>query len=163
MRNSVAPSGRRKPLFAVGTPYVAPPKLRARASPRNATTIASQMVGSFGMAGTLLSFDAIEADLDTIKRTAEDIMEQDPPLLPVAWERINEIWFNHVKGLNPNAYFGIFVQNSDRKRARASGANSGTRRSSLTYGSVHTTVAPAQANATSVSTITKARTYGKLP
>jgi hypothetical protein len=24
----------------------------------------------------------------------EAIMEQDPPLLPVAWERINEIWYN---------------------------------------------------------------------
>jgi hypothetical protein len=35
-------------------------------------------------------------------------MEQDPPVLPVAWERINEIWYNHVKGLNPAAYFGIF-------------------------------------------------------
>src|ERR1700736_4954080 len=39
---------------------------------------------------------------------AEAIMEQDPPLLPVAWERINEIWYNYVKGLNPAAYFGIF-------------------------------------------------------
>src|SRR5262249_17899283 len=28
---------------------------------------------------------------------AEAIMEKDPPLLPVAWERINEIWYNHVK------------------------------------------------------------------
>ena len=35
-------------------------------------------------------------------------MEQDPPLLPVAWERINEIWYSYVKGLNPAAYFGIF-------------------------------------------------------
>ena len=28
--------------------------------------------------------------------------------LPVAWERINEIWYDYVKGLNPAAYFGIF-------------------------------------------------------
>jgi hypothetical protein len=35
-------------------------------------------------------------------------MEQDPPLLPIAWERINEVWYNYVKGLNPAAYFGIF-------------------------------------------------------
>ena len=39
---------------------------------------------------------------------AEAIMEQDPPLLPVAWERINEIWYDYVKGLNPAVYFGIF-------------------------------------------------------
>ena len=30
------------------------------------------------------------------------------PLLPVAWERINEVWYSYVKGLNPAAYFGIF-------------------------------------------------------
>src|SRR5262249_58663586 len=39
---------------------------------------------------------------------AEAIRKQAPPLLPVAWERINEIWYNQVKGLNPAAYFGIF-------------------------------------------------------
>src|SRR5215471_456751 len=55
----------------------------------------------------------IDREIDPAKRLAlvhqaEAIMEQDPPLLPVAWERINEIWYNHVKGLNPAAYFGIF-------------------------------------------------------
>ena len=34
-------------------------------------------------------------------------MEQDPPLLPVAWSG-STVWYNHVEGLNPNAYFGIF-------------------------------------------------------
>jgi len=55
----------------------------------------------------------IDREIDPAKRLslvhqAEAIMEQDPPLLPVAWERINEIWYNYVKGLNPAAYFGIF-------------------------------------------------------
>ena len=55
----------------------------------------------------------IDREIDPAKRLAlvhqaEAIMEQDPPLLAVAWERINEIWYNHVKGLNPAAYFGIF-------------------------------------------------------
>src|SRR6516165_1518266 len=55
----------------------------------------------------------IDREVDPAKRLplvhqAEAIMEQDPPLLPVAWERINEIWYNYVKGLNPADYFGIF-------------------------------------------------------
>jgi len=55
----------------------------------------------------------IDREVDPAKRLplvhqAEAMMEQDPPLLPVAWERINEIWYNYVKGLNPAAYFGIF-------------------------------------------------------
>ena len=41
-------------------------------------------------------------------RQAEAIMEQDPPLLPVSWERINDIWVNFMKGHNPYEYFGIF-------------------------------------------------------
>ena len=44
----------------------------------------------------------------TLIRQAEAIMEEDPPMLPVAWERLNYIWYNYVKGLNPSAYFGIF-------------------------------------------------------
>ena len=55
----------------------------------------------------------IDREVDPAKRLllvhqAEAIMEQDPPLLPVAWERINEVWYDYVKGLNPAAYFGIF-------------------------------------------------------
>jgi hypothetical protein len=34
-------------------------------------------------------------------RQAEDIMEQDPPLVPVAWENILDVWYNYVKGHNP--------------------------------------------------------------
>ena len=36
------------------------------------------------------------------------MMEQDPPLLPVAWERIHELWYNYVKGRNPQDSFGIY-------------------------------------------------------
>jgi hypothetical protein len=35
-------------------------------------------------------------------------METDPPLLPVSWERINEVWYNYVKGIKASEYFGIF-------------------------------------------------------
>ena len=41
-------------------------------------------------------------------RRAEDIMEQDPPLVSVAWENILDIWFNYVRGHNPKDYFGIY-------------------------------------------------------
>ena len=57
--------------------------------------------------------DQIDTEVDAAKRLAlirqaEDIMEQDPPLLPVAWENIFDIWHNHVKGHNPKDYFGIY-------------------------------------------------------
>jgi peptide/nickel transport system substrate-binding protein len=63
------------------------------------------------------AFDALvkqmDRELDTAKRKvlvrqAEDIMEQDPPLLPVAWERVNDGWHSYVKGHNPQHYFGIY-------------------------------------------------------
>lgn len=55
----------------------------------------------------------IDAELDATKRLAlirqaEDLMEQDPPLLPVAWERVYDGWYNYVKGHNPTNYFGIY-------------------------------------------------------
>ena len=57
--------------------------------------------------------DQIDTEVDAAKRLAlirraEDIMEQDPPLVPVAWENILDIWFNYVKGHNPKDYFGIY-------------------------------------------------------
>ena len=64
-----------------------------------------------------LKFDAlldqIDVEVDTAKRLAlihqcEDIMEADPPLLPVAWENILDIYYNYVKGHNPKDYFGIY-------------------------------------------------------
>jgi ABC-type transport system substrate-binding protein len=62
-------------------------------------------------------FDALVPEIDkevdpgkrlALMRQAEAIMEQDPPVLPVAWEQINDVWWNYVKGHNPYDYFGIY-------------------------------------------------------
>jgi peptide/nickel transport system substrate-binding protein len=62
-------------------------------------------------------FDAllqgIDSEVDPAKRQAlitqaEMIMEQNPPCLPVSWEKINDGWYNYVKGHRPNDYFGIY-------------------------------------------------------
>ena len=29
-------------------------------------------------------------------------------LLPISWEKINEVWYSYVKGLNPHEYFGLY-------------------------------------------------------
>jgi len=55
----------------------------------------------------------IDQEVDPAKRLAlvredEMLMEQDPPVLPVAWENINDIYYNYVKGHNPKDYFGIY-------------------------------------------------------
>ena len=55
----------------------------------------------------------IDGEVDAEKRQdlirhAEAVMEQDPPLLPVAWEKINDVWYSYVKGHNPYEYFGLF-------------------------------------------------------
>jgi len=55
----------------------------------------------------------IEKELDTKKRTAmvrraEDMLEKDPPLIPVAYEQIYDAWYNKVRGQNPSSYFGIY-------------------------------------------------------
>jgi len=55
----------------------------------------------------------IERELDDGKRRvmvrqAEDILEQDPPLIPVAYEQIYDAWYNRVHGQNPSKYFGIY-------------------------------------------------------
>jgi peptide/nickel transport system substrate-binding protein len=57
--------------------------------------------------------DQIDHEIDPKKRIAlcrqaEEIMEQDPPVLPVAWERINDVWYDYVKGLNPYDFFGVY-------------------------------------------------------
>jgi len=41
-------------------------------------------------------------------RQAESVMEQNPPLLPIAWEKINDVWYDYVKGHNPANYFGVY-------------------------------------------------------
>jgi peptide/nickel transport system substrate-binding protein len=57
--------------------------------------------------------DQIDREGDAAKRLAlvrqaEAIMEEDPPVLPVAWEKINDVWYNYVKGLNPYDFFGVY-------------------------------------------------------
>ena len=57
--------------------------------------------------------DQIDIEVDTSKRVAmvrqaEELMEQDPPFVPVAWEYILDVWYNYVKGHNPKDYFGIY-------------------------------------------------------
>jgi len=55
----------------------------------------------------------VERELDdnrrkALVRKAEDILEQDPPLIPVSYEQIYDAWFNKVHGQNPSTYFGIY-------------------------------------------------------
>jgi peptide/nickel transport system substrate-binding protein len=55
----------------------------------------------------------IDAEVDPAKRLAlirktEVIMEEQIPVLPIAWERINDVYRDYVKGHNPADYFGIY-------------------------------------------------------
>src|SRR5206468_659533 len=55
----------------------------------------------------------VERELDDNRRKAlvhkaEDILEQDPPLIPVSYEQIYDAWYNKVHGQNPSTYFGIY-------------------------------------------------------
>jgi len=57
--------------------------------------------------------DQIDRETDAAKRLAlihqtETIMEREIPVLPVAWERINDVYRDYVKGHNPKDYFGIY-------------------------------------------------------
>jgi peptide/nickel transport system substrate-binding protein len=57
--------------------------------------------------------EQIDREIDAEKRQdiirqAEAVMERDPPLLPVSWEKINDVWYNYVKGHNPSQYFGVY-------------------------------------------------------
>jgi peptide/nickel transport system substrate-binding protein len=55
----------------------------------------------------------IEREVDenkrkTMIRQAEEILEKDPPCIPVAYEQIYDAWYNRVHGQNPSKYFGIY-------------------------------------------------------
>jgi ABC-type transport system substrate-binding protein len=55
----------------------------------------------------------IDGEVDPAKRLAlirksDDIMERDVPMFPICWEKINDVWYNYVKGHNPKDYFGIY-------------------------------------------------------
>jgi ABC-type transport system substrate-binding protein len=41
-------------------------------------------------------------------RQADDILEQDPALLPIAWLQCNDAWYTYVKGANPANFFGTY-------------------------------------------------------
>ena len=43
----------------------------------------------------------------TLFRKAEEIMEADPLVLPMTWEKINDVWYTYVKGHDPREYFGV--------------------------------------------------------
>ena len=62
-------------------------------------------------------FQALSAQIDRevdpakrlpLIRQAEAIMEQDPPLLPIAWETIHTVWYSYLKGLRPQGAFGVY-------------------------------------------------------
>ena len=55
----------------------------------------------------------IDSEVDPAKRLAlirkaEVIMEREVPVFPICWEKINDVWYNYVKGHNPKDYFGIY-------------------------------------------------------
>ena len=55
----------------------------------------------------------IDREVDPAKRMAlireaEMIMEADPPVLPTTWEKLNDVWYNYVKGHDPREYFGVY-------------------------------------------------------
>jgi peptide/nickel transport system substrate-binding protein len=55
----------------------------------------------------------IDSEVDSAKRLAlihkaEDILEREVPVFPICWEKINDVWYNYVKGHNPKDYFGIY-------------------------------------------------------
>jgi peptide/nickel transport system substrate-binding protein len=72
-----------------------------------------QNYSSYSNAKFDVILDQIDREVDPVKRQAliresEMIFEQDPPLLPVAWEKIDDVWYNYVKGLRPDDYFGAY-------------------------------------------------------
>jgi ABC-type oligopeptide transport system substrate-binding subunit len=55
----------------------------------------------------------LEREVDENKRKAmipraEAILENDPPLVPVAWEQIYDAFYNRVHGQNATKFFGIY-------------------------------------------------------
>jgi len=41
-------------------------------------------------------------------RQAEMIMENDPPLLPITWENLLDVWYTYMKGMEPHDFFGLY-------------------------------------------------------
>jgi hypothetical protein len=49
-----------------------------------------------------------ESKRKTLVRQPAAILESDPPLLPIAYEKIYDAWHNRVRGQNPSTFFGIY-------------------------------------------------------
>jgi ABC-type transport system substrate-binding protein len=64
--------------------------------------------GAFEQTLQQINHELDEPKRKALIRQAEAIMEQDPPLLPVAYEKMNDAWFNFVTGQNPTGIFGIY-------------------------------------------------------
>jgi peptide/nickel transport system substrate-binding protein len=63
----------------------------------------------FDKSADQIDHELVLAKRKALIRQAENIMEQDPPVLPVAWEKMNDAWYNYVKGYLPtSSYFGIY-------------------------------------------------------
>jgi NAD(P)-dependent dehydrogenase (short-subunit alcohol dehydrogenase family) len=58
--------------------------------------------------GSVINMSSNVALMGVAGRDCYDLMEEDPPLVPVAWENILDVWYNYVKGHNPKDYFGIY-------------------------------------------------------
>jgi peptide/nickel transport system substrate-binding protein len=72
-----------------------------------------QNYSSYSSAKIDALIDQIDREVEPGKRQAliretEMIFEQDPPLLPVAWSKVSDVWYDYVKGLRPDDYFGVF-------------------------------------------------------
>jgi peptide/nickel transport system substrate-binding protein len=52
--------------------------------------------------------EADERKRQALVRQAEDLLEQDPALLPIAWLKCNDAWYTYVKGPNPANFFGTY-------------------------------------------------------
>jgi len=55
-----------------------------------------------------LDREADERKRQALVRQAEDLLEQDPALLPLAWLKCNDAWYPYVKGPNPANFFGTY-------------------------------------------------------
>lgn len=63
---------------------------------------------AFQKLGAQIDRELDDAKRKALVRQAEAILEQDPPLLPVAWEQLSDAWHTSVRGQDPRHIFGIY-------------------------------------------------------
>lgn len=63
----------------------------------------SGTVGNVGTQGPM--YDCL---IRRSPRDGQTIVPDDPPLLPIAYEKIYDAWHNRVRGQNPATFFGIY-------------------------------------------------------